>query len=326
MVLDEICVAPTGRLSIIPSLPNTMLSTASSFASMVITASLRQASDALATAFAPCAMGLSAFVRVRLYTLTSWPAFRSLAAIPAPIWPNPMKPIFMKIIPSVVHLSSPGSACPDTSEPDADREYDAAADDDLHDGAGKLAAHEAVTNEGDREELTYDHRISQLERDAQIRNQEREGMKHAAQTCGEARYCTTSQRAAASGDASVVGQRLRKPHTDGRAEGRRKSHKERAQGPTRQSCRGEDRCQRRHRAIHQSEQARLNLLQYKCLAAIIGQRCALDCHRAPSIMARCFARASGAPATDAFTSSRCDKKLSVNATAARATPIHGNSR
>src|SRR5882672_3610143 len=27
MVLDEICVAPTGRLSIIPSLPNTMLST-----------------------------------------------------------------------------------------------------------------------------------------------------------------------------------------------------------------------------------------------------------------------------------------------------------
>ncbi len=67
-----------------------------------------------------------------------------------------------------MHLSSRGSACADTSEPDADREYDAAADDDLHDGAGKLAAHEAVTNEGDREELTYDHRISQLERDAQI--------------------------------------------------------------------------------------------------------------------------------------------------------------
>src|ERR1700730_155963 len=59
---------------------------------------------------------------------------------------------------------------------------------------------------------------------------------------------------------------------------------------------------------------------------IIGQRCALDCHRAPSIMARCFARASGATATDAFTSSRCEKKLSGNATAARATPIHGNSR
>jgi hypothetical protein len=64
-----------------------------------------------------------------------------------------------------VHLSSRGSACADTSEPDADREYDAAADDDLHDGAGKLATHEAVTNESDCEELTYNHHISQLERD-----------------------------------------------------------------------------------------------------------------------------------------------------------------
>ena len=35
-------------------------------------------SDTLATAFAPCATSLSAFVRVRLYTLTSWPAFRRL--------------------------------------------------------------------------------------------------------------------------------------------------------------------------------------------------------------------------------------------------------
>jgi hypothetical protein len=43
-----------------------------------------------------------------------------------------------------------------------------------------LASHEAVTNEGDCEELTYNHRISQLERDTQIRNQEWEGMEHAA--------------------------------------------------------------------------------------------------------------------------------------------------
>src|SRR5712664_3459520 len=98
MVLDEICVAPTGRLSIIPSSPNTMLSTASSFASMVITASLRQTSDTLATALAPCATSLAAFVRFRLYTLTSWPAFSRLAAMPAPICPNPMNPIFMTIL------------------------------------------------------------------------------------------------------------------------------------------------------------------------------------------------------------------------------------
>src|SRR5712675_262024 len=41
----------------------------------------------------------------------------------------------------------------------------ATAHDNLHDGASKLATHEAVTNEGDCEELTYNHRISQLERD-----------------------------------------------------------------------------------------------------------------------------------------------------------------
>src|SRR5467141_2472739 len=180
MVLDEICVAPTGRLSIIPSPPNTMLSTASSFASMVITASLRQASDTLATAFAPCATSLSAFVGVRLYTLTSWPAFRRLSAMPVPICPNPMNPVFMTILLCCWRLPSQGSARADTSEPDADREYDAAADDDLHDGAGKLATHEAVTNEGDCEELTYNHHISQLERDTQIRNQEWDGMEHAA--------------------------------------------------------------------------------------------------------------------------------------------------
>ena len=55
-------------------------------------------SDTLATAFAPCATSLSAFVRVRLYTLTSWPAFRRLAAMPVPICPNPMNPIFTTIL------------------------------------------------------------------------------------------------------------------------------------------------------------------------------------------------------------------------------------
>src|ERR1700730_14609521 len=99
--------------------------------------------------------------------------------MPAPIRPNPIRSSWQYSF-AAVRLSSRGLASADTSEPDADREYDAAADDDLHDGAGKLATHEAVTNEGDYEELTYNHRISQLERDTQIRNQEWEGMEHAA--------------------------------------------------------------------------------------------------------------------------------------------------
>jgi hypothetical protein len=78
-----------------------------------------------------------------------------------------MNPIFMTTLLLLLCACLRGSACADTSEPDADREYDAAADDDLHDGTGKLATHEAVTNEGDCEELTYNHHISQLERDTQ---------------------------------------------------------------------------------------------------------------------------------------------------------------
>jgi len=141
----------------------------------------------------------------------------------------------------------------------------------------------------------------------------------------EARYCTTSQRAAATGNASVVGQRSERPMLmaaprDAQVPQRTRLAAAPSGLPWRRSVPAST-------PSHPSIRAgRLNLLQYKCLAAIIGQRCALDCHRAPSIMARCFARASGAPATDASTSNRCDKKLSVNATAARATPIHGNSR
>jgi hypothetical protein len=52
-------------------------------------------------------------------------------------------------------------------------------------------------------------------------------MEHAAQTGGDARNCATSQRAAASGNASVVGQGRRKTHADGRAERCRKFHRER---------------------------------------------------------------------------------------------------
>jgi hypothetical protein len=94
----------------------------------------------------------------------------------------------------------------------------------LHDGAGKLATNEVVTNEDDCEEFTYNHRISQLERDTQIRNQEwkvwsmppRPGAKPVIvpRRSGLPRPVTLPS----SDSASLV---------DSRAEGHRKFHKER---------------------------------------------------------------------------------------------------
>ena len=55
--------------------------------------------------------------------------------------------------------------------------------------------------DGDCEEFTHNHRVGELERDTQIWNQEWKGMERAAQAGDDARNCTTSQRAAASGNA-----------------------------------------------------------------------------------------------------------------------------
>src|SRR6266850_7427583 len=66
MVLEEMWIAGASRLPMMLPSPNTTLSTVSSFASMVITASPLQASETLAAAFAPCATRASTFGRVRL--------------------------------------------------------------------------------------------------------------------------------------------------------------------------------------------------------------------------------------------------------------------
>jgi hypothetical protein len=66
IVLAEIWIAPAGRLSRIPSLPNTTTSTALSFATIVKTASARQASATVAAVWAPSLTRAFAFSRVRL--------------------------------------------------------------------------------------------------------------------------------------------------------------------------------------------------------------------------------------------------------------------
>jgi hypothetical protein len=96
--------------------------------------------------------------------------FRVIVVVPGPasIYARkaaPMKPTFMKTSSMRLH-----SARTDPAEPDANCEYDTSADDDLDDGVGELAAHEAIADESDCDEFTHHHRISELQRDAEIRN------------------------------------------------------------------------------------------------------------------------------------------------------------
>ncbi len=95
IVLHEMWMAPAPRLARTPSFPNATLSTALSSASMVNTTSPLQALATSFDAFAPASIRGLAFSRVRLNTVSSWPAAIKRDAMPAPICPNPMNPIFM---------------------------------------------------------------------------------------------------------------------------------------------------------------------------------------------------------------------------------------
>src|SRR5437867_12560304 len=100
--------------------------------------------------------------------------------------PNPMNPTFM-----AAPLFSPVCGRPalsgraDPAEPDTDCEHDAPTDNDLDDGAGEFAPHEAIADESDRNELTHHHGVSELQRDAEIGSQERKGMEIGRASCRE---------------------------------------------------------------------------------------------------------------------------------------------
>src|SRR5207244_2381521 len=68
-------------------------------ASMVLAASPPQASRGDAATRAPARPISSAFSRERLQTVTSCPALMSERAMPLPIWPTPMTPIFISSSP-----------------------------------------------------------------------------------------------------------------------------------------------------------------------------------------------------------------------------------
>src|SRR6478672_13598584 len=78
-----------------PSSPNVTASTALSLASIVMTMSPSHASATDLAGVAPCSASAATLSCDRLYAVTSWPDFSRFAAMPAPMFPSPMNPIFM---------------------------------------------------------------------------------------------------------------------------------------------------------------------------------------------------------------------------------------
>src|SRR5258705_5452741 len=79
----------------IPSSANVTASTALSLDSIVMTMSPSHASATDLAGFAPCSASAATLSCDRLYAVTSWPDFSRFAAMPAPMFPSPMNPIFM---------------------------------------------------------------------------------------------------------------------------------------------------------------------------------------------------------------------------------------
>src|SRR5579883_1241014 len=82
------------RLAAIPLSPKTTCSTAESSDSIVMTASASCAAS-LGESATRAPVSASAFSRLRLSTVSSWPARRRFRAMPEPMLPSPMNPIFI---------------------------------------------------------------------------------------------------------------------------------------------------------------------------------------------------------------------------------------
>ena len=96
-----------------------------------------------------------------------------------------------------------------------------------------------------------------------VRDQERQGVEDAAEERPAARDRSAHPRAAAAGQLSRVGERLREAHGDRGAERRREARDERVAGVVRGEHHCEDRRERRERAVDEADHGRLDALKEK---------------------------------------------------------------
>ena len=104
------------------------------------------------------------------------------------------------------------------TQPYSNREDDRAADDDLDNGFGQRGFHEAIADEGNRDEFDDHDHVRQLQRDIQIAAEKWEGMKHSPDGGRYAGDGAAGNGVATAGDGAVVGKAFGQAHTDSRTD------------------------------------------------------------------------------------------------------------
>src|SRR5918995_2278976 len=141
---------------------------------------------------------------------------------------------------------------------DARGEDERTAEDDLHRRHEEAHVEVAVADKGDGEQLEANDPKSYVERQVDVRYEEREGVQDAADEGSEAGDRTPQERAPAPGERSVVRKPLREAHADSCSHRSRKPYKKCNPRVPRRKSRRKQRRQRRYRSIHQTDQGRLN--------------------------------------------------------------------
>src|SRR4029450_10791915 len=109
-------------------------------------------------------------------------------------------------------------------------------------------------------------------------------MEHAPKTSGDACDRAAAKRTTTTRHTSIVGQRFGEAHADGRAKRRGKADKKSTKRLHAEARRCKDWCQRRDRAVHQSQETRLDPLEHHGIATTICQRWIFQSHRASTTM------------------------------------------
>src|SRR5918995_2299650 len=154
---------------------------------------------------------------------------------------------------------------------DARGEDERTAEDDLHRRHEEAHVEVAVADKGDGEQLEANDPKSYVERQIDVRYEERQGVQDAAYERGEARNRTPQERTTPPGERSIVRKPLREAHANPCPHGGRKTDQKRDPRVPRSKSRRKQRRQRRNRSVHQTHEAGLHNSQYEVLAVSRGR-------------------------------------------------------
>src|SRR5262249_16157065 len=150
-----------------------------------------------------------------------------------------------------------------TSDQDADKEYEGAADQDLEGSGEQRGVHVTPANPRDDRKFNRDNYAGDAGSRPEMWNEIGQGMAETAEGGHAAAAKPTDHRRAAAGERAVVGERLGEGHGDAGADRSGDTDEESRPGVVRGEGGREERRQGRDRTVHQSSKARLHILQHE---------------------------------------------------------------